>query len=416
MPLLKALRLPHIALLLVSQVLSAIGDYFYSIAVIWIAVKTSGSAAGLVAAAEGAAAFCFGLPGGIYADRWNRRITMIVVDLTRAVMVLTLPILALNGLLQFWHLVAVSFIIGAVGSLFDPALQASLSALSENDQGALQATNALMDITRRLARALGPTLVGLLVVFLPLEHLFTLDAVSFGVSALALLALGSRFAWKPVRAERQIRGVRGLLAEAGESLGGVMKSPGLRAALISSSLSSFTWSVTFIIGVPLLVARSLGNAIGLYGLIIGAYGVGNVLSNLIVGSLQIKRRVFTIYLGRLIIGLGFLFLAFASNVPMALLASFLASFGGPMGDIPEKMMIQELPAYQIGKVFGMFSTFEYVLYSLGLLVAVPLFALVNVRLGMAAGALLLLLVSLAGLAYTEIRAYVERSLQAKRST
>ncbi|HLG61084.1 MAG TPA: MFS transporter [Ktedonosporobacter sp.] len=164
MPLLKALRLPHIALLLVSQVLSAIGDYFYSIAVIWIAVKTSGSAAGLVAAAEGAAAFCFGLPGGIYVDRRNRRITMIVVDLTRAVMVLTLPILALTGRLQFWHLVAVSFVIGAVGSLFGPALQASLSALSENDQGTLQATNALMDITRRLARTLGPTLVGLLVI------------------------------------------------------------------------------------------------------------------------------------------------------------------------------------------------------------------------------------------------------------
>src|SRR6185312_13619776 len=84
MSFLKALRLPQIALLWTSQVLSAMGDYFYTIAVMWIAVKTSGSSAGFVAAAEAVAMFVFGLLGGVYADRWNRRITMIMVDAVRA--------------------------------------------------------------------------------------------------------------------------------------------------------------------------------------------------------------------------------------------------------------------------------------------------------------------------------------------
>src|SRR6266568_1233727 len=135
---LKALRLPHIALLWVGQVLSAIGDYFFTIAVMWLAVKTSGSEAGYVAAAEGVAVMLFGMVGGVYADRWNRRNSMIVVDVIRAMVVLVLPVLALNGLLQFWHLVVVAFVIGAVGSLFNPALQASLPALTRGDEGALQ--------------------------------------------------------------------------------------------------------------------------------------------------------------------------------------------------------------------------------------------------------------------------------------
>src|SRR6185312_6312102 len=68
---LKALRLPQIALLWTSQVLSAIGDYFYTLAVLWIAVKTSGSAAGLVAGAGALTTIAFGLFGGVFADRWN---------------------------------------------------------------------------------------------------------------------------------------------------------------------------------------------------------------------------------------------------------------------------------------------------------------------------------------------------------
>jgi len=200
----------HLAILWLSQVLSAMGDFFYLIAVMWIAVKVAGSGAGIVAAAEAGSMLLFGLLGGVYADRWNRRTTMIVVDVLRAIAVAILPILALTGTLQLWHLVIVAVVVGSLGALFDPALQASLPALSGNPQ-ILQATNGLMDITRRLARALGPSLAGVLIIFLPLAHFFTLDAISFAVSALAVFSLGRHFAWKPERSQDMIQGVKGLL-------------------------------------------------------------------------------------------------------------------------------------------------------------------------------------------------------------
>src|SRR6266699_1630514 len=66
---LKVLRLRHLAILWLSQVLSAIGDRFYVIAVTWMAVKIAGSAAGIVVAAEAGSMLLFGLPGGVYAER-----------------------------------------------------------------------------------------------------------------------------------------------------------------------------------------------------------------------------------------------------------------------------------------------------------------------------------------------------------
>lgn len=400
MQFLKALRLPQIALLWTGQVLSAIGDYFYTIAVMWIAVKISGSDAGFVAGAESIAIIVFGLLGGVYADRWNRRITMVSVDLVRAGVVMLLPLLALTGLLRFWHLVVVAVIIGSLGALFDPALQASLPILT-GDARTLQATNGLMDITRRLARTLGPSLAGLLVAFLPLAHFFTLDAVSFAISALAVFALGTRYAWKPSHAGKagpSGGGIKNVLREAAGGIRLVSAHRPLFWSLLAVGLSNLVWSIAFMIGVPLLVVHGLGNSVGAYGLIVGAYGVGNVLSNLVIGSLNVKRRILTIFLGKAILGLGFLLLAFSTSVPMALCASALAAVGGPMGDIMLLTMLQtDLPSDQIGKAYSLLMIVENGGGSLGLLIAVPFFVLVNISLGIALSAGLLLLTGIAGL-------------------
>lgn len=396
---LKVLRLRHLALLWVSQVLSAMGDYFYQIAVMWIAVKMVGGAAGIVVVAETGSRLLFGLLGGVYADRWNRRVTMIVVDLLRAMAVATLPFVALTGTLPLWYLVLVAVIVGSLGALFDPALQASLPALTADAQR-LQATNGLMDITRRLARMLGPSLAGVLIAFIPLTHFFTLDAISFGISAFTVFSLGRRYVWKALRGEYVLlaRGIRGTLKEIGGAFRLVQRHTLLLWAIIVNGLVAVVWGVAFIVGVPLLAANVLHGGVGAYGLIVGAYGVGNVASNLVVGSLRIGRRGLTIFLGKLILSLGFLLLANSINLWMALLCAAFAAIGGPMGDIIATTMIQtDLPADQIGKVFSLFMLVESAGLSLGLILAAPLYALMNVRMVIDLSALLELAVAVAGL-------------------
>ncbi len=399
---LKVLRLRHLALLWVSQVLSAMGDYFYQIAVMWIAVKMVGGAAGIVVVAETGSGLLFGLLGGVYADRWNRRTTMVTVDVLRAMAVATLPFVALAGTLPLWYLVIVAVIVGSLGALFDPALQASLPALT-GDAQTLQATNGLMDITRRLARMLGPSLAGVLIAFIPLTHFFTLDAISFGISALTVFSLGRRYAWKALCGEHgdevlPARGIAGILKEIGGAFRLVQRHTLLLWAIFANGLASVVWGVAFIVGVPLLAASALHGGVGAYGLIVGAYGVGNVASNLVVGSLRIRRRGLTIFLGKLILGLGFLLLANSMNLWMALFCAAFAAIGGPMGDIIATTMIQtDLPADQIGKVFSLFMLVGSAGLSLGLLLAAPLYALMDVRMVIDLSALLELIVAVAGL-------------------
>ena len=384
---LKVLRIRSLAVLWLSQVLSAMGDYFYQIAVVWIAVRQVGSGAGIVVAGETGSMLLFGLLGGVYADRWNRRLVMVTADVIRAIAVAALPVLALSGTLQLWHLVVVAVVVGSLSALFDPALQASLPTLTGNLQ-TLQAANGLMDVTRRLARVLGPSLAGLLAALMPLAHFFTLDAISFAISAAAVLSLGRRFAWKPLKSEAVQQGLNGIIGEIVGALRLVQAHQPLAWALVANGISNMLWSTAFIVGVPLLADRVLHGNVGAYGLIVGAYGVGNVVSNLVIGSITIRRRVVLMFVGKVILGAGFLLLASALALWMAMLAAAFAAIGGPMGDIIQLTMIQtDLPSNQVGKVYSLRMIIENAGSLLGLLLAVPLFAGVSVPLAIAACAL-----------------------------
>lgn len=411
MSFLKVLRQRHLAILWSSQVLSAIGDYLYSIAVIWIAVKVAGSAAGIVAAAQAGSALLFGLLGGVYADRWNRRKTMMIVDLARAAAVGVLPVLALTGTLRLWHLVIVAVIVGSLGALFDPALQASLPTLT-GDARILQAANGLMDVTRRLARALGPSLAGALIILFPLAHFFTLDAISFVISSLAVLSLGSHFAWKPEAQNGQASSLRGVAREIAGAIHLVRRHNSIAWMLITNWQVALAWSAAFSVGIPLLADHTLSGSVGVYGLIVGAYGVGNVISNLIIGSVTIQRRMVVMLLGRLIVGGGFLLMVSVPALPIALLGSALAATGGPMADIPLLLLIQtDLPSNQIGKVYSLSMVLEYGGSMLGLLLAIPLFRYLSPVLGIIICALAIATTSVVGLARFGFREPTAQSIE-----
>jgi MFS family permease len=407
----RVLRHRHLTILWISQVLSAMGNYFYEIAIMWMATKSMGGSAGIVIGAETTSMLIFGLLGGVYADRWNRRRVMIMVDLLRAGSVALLPLLAVTGTLQFWHFLVVAILIGGLGSLFDPALQASLPALTSDAQ-TLQATNGLMDITRRLARALGPSMAGVLIAVMPLPHFFTLDAVSFIISACAILSLGRHFVWKAEDKQMgkltDTQGIVRVLHDIGEGAQLMWAHRPLAWALITNGIINIAWSVAFIVGVPLLVHRVLSGNIAAYGFIVGAYGVGNVISTMVMSTMALRQRVSLIFLGKIIVGSGFLVLATARTIPVAMAGSALAALGGPMEDLMMLIMIQtELPARHVGKIYSVRMVLSSLGASLGFAVAIPAFAHLSVQVTIVLSAVIFLVTGLVGLLRFGIHPYRE---------
>lgn len=338
MSILKPLANRRIALVWGGVVISAIGDEFYSVAVLWLAIGMLGPDAGYLVAGQCIAVLLAGLFAGIWVEDWDRRRTMIGIDVLRAGSCL-IPVIAASLFApSIWYLVPVIIIVSGAKPIVDPALQASLRTLAA-DRQLFQATNGLFDATRRIARVSGPGLIALVGGAIPILHFFTLDAVSFLLSATAVaLALHSpRPTIRPVDAsglrQRVWNGVAG-------GFRAVRHHYLMQLALWAHGVASGAWYVAVILCVALKVQSELQLGVGAYGMIIAAYGVGNLLATIAVASLKFSQQGVFLFSGRLVAAVGYLGLGTAQSVEGMMAWTALAAMGAPISNIPFLNILQ----------------------------------------------------------------------------
>ena len=346
-PVLRPLRDPALALLWGGLATSAIGDQLFSVALAWIAVQALGTAAGYLTALQAAAILAVALLAGRWADRREHRRVMIAADLFRAAtLLLVIAAWMSRGSPPAWSLVLAVLALAGGSALFRPALQATPPEII-GDPAALPAANALLDTTERIARLLGPAIVGLLGTLLPLVHFVTLDAATFAVSAAAVAGIGRL---RPLTG-RDMPARQTMLAALARGFRAMRRHRVLGYALLSGPLLSGVWNATMFFGLPLLIAgtgRRGSAGLAAYGLVIACYGSTNLLTTLVVGGWQVPRhpawRVFgadALY-GAGILGIGgaALLLPPAWVLPGICAAAAVGAINGPLADIPLAVLRQ----------------------------------------------------------------------------
>lgn len=301
MKLFRPLLQRPVALLWGGLALSSIGDELFAIAVAWMAVQIAGTDASWLSALRGGAALAGALLGGIWAERWDHRRTMIGADLARAGLAL-IPMLAWAlDILSLWMLAVPVMLMMIVNSLFEPALRASLPRIvAAPDQ--LQAVNALFDAIIRVARVIGPMLAAAITLLIPLEHLFTLNSLTFLISAWAVMKLSTALPRQPVKVTSR----RAAFTAGWRSLIGRRQ---MQVVYVCAGLGNVAWSLGISIGMALAVVKYDIQGFGVrgfaaYGLIMGAYGCGNLISIFVVGNLHIRRLYGGFTFGSVVNGLG----------------------------------------------------------------------------------------------------------------
>ncbi|WP_330439401.1 MFS transporter [Micromonospora sp. NBC_00821] len=143
----------------------------------------------------------FGLLGGVYADRWDRRRTMALVDGVRAAVVAALAVVVALNRVSVLVLLVAAFLLATLGTLFDSASFALLPALVPAD--ALPRANGRLQAGSAVAGGfLGAPAAGVLFAVAPALP-FALDAVTFAAAAVLVLALSPRPAITTATARRR---------------------------------------------------------------------------------------------------------------------------------------------------------------------------------------------------------------------
>ncbi|MDR3606385.1 MAG: MFS transporter [Oligoflexia bacterium] len=380
MLLLKALRNRPIALLWSGQALSAIGDEIYRVALIWFAVTLIGADTGYLAAGQCASLLALGLIGGKWADHWNHRKTMIYVDALRGLIVL-LPVVLLpflsHPLPLLWF---VALTLSGLSAFFDPALQATLPSFSQ-DIETLQAATGLMGTTLRLARVIGPAIIGILSPFVSMIHFFTIDAFSFFTSAASIASLNRVSQIRHVRQKATPKPERQSFREAIVSGFRVAQaSPGMMFVLLTKGILGGSWMLAFNLGLALLAHKIAPKDPRVFGLIIAFYGIGNVVSALILGNQRRHRPALILFAGYVWMGIGFILMALSPSLLLILLSSALAAIGGPLNDLPFFDLVQaRFQIADIPKIFRLRMVLETGATLVCMLASPMLFRVLNVE-------------------------------------
>lgn len=326
---LAVLRQRNFALLWLGGLVSLAGDWILITALPFYLYERTGSALATSAwlMAYLAPAALLGSVAGVFADRWDRRRTMIACNLARGAFLPLILLARTDGLL--WLVYAVAVVEAALGAFFGPAENALLPTLVGEEK--LIPANALNALNNNLARLIAPPIGGVLFGLVGLPGVVLVDSASFLLAG-ALIALmsvspaatnprdaapttGARATWSAVW--RDWRGGLGLIRR--ERL--------IAAVFAVVGIATFADSMNSALLVPFVDTVLRAGAQG-FGWLLTVQAIGGLLASAVVGHAEralSPARLLSLSL----LGIGLMSLTLVAFPSLALALAFSALGGIP---------------------------------------------------------------------------------------
>ncbi|HEY1316591.1 MAG TPA: MFS transporter [Gaiella sp.] len=366
-----------------AHTVSLFGDQISLLAIPLVAVLTLDASAadmGYLTAVALAPNLLFALHAGAWVDRrGKRRITMIVCDVGRAALLVSVPVAYAFDALGFVQLYAVAFGAGALSVVFNVA-DASLFQTIVPRRRFVEASS-LLNGSRAFSFVAGPTVAGFLVRAVTAPGALVADALSFLCSG----ALLGRIRPEEPQADGEQEGITfGLRWIAG--------SPIIRASLFATATINFFNFVFWALFV-LYATRTLGVSPGTLGVVLGAGAIGGLVGS--VAATPVSRRIGigpTLLLGCFVFTAPFLLVPLAGGPdPVVLACLFLAELGSGFGvmllDISAGAIFAAvIPMRLRARVSGAYTFMNYGVRVLGSLLGGLLGSTIGVRPTLAIGA------------------------------
>ena len=347
----------NFALLWGGQAVSNVGDFvFQTTLVLWIAAIIAKGQSWAPLAVSGVLLatfipiFLVGPIAGVFVDRWEKRHTMLAMDATRAVLIALLLLntgilsLSIGGQLGFIY--AVVFLESACSQFFNPSRFAFIGDVVDEQHRAR--ASGLGQVTLNLAIVIGPPLAAPLLFAFGVQWALIINALSFVVSFLAILAVRS-----PQLARSGTADKASFFGELVSGLRFFISNRVLTTILISIVIAVLGAGCFNALNI-FFVTQNLHTSANLYGLIDGIFGGGAILGA-ILGSAIVRRlgtaRVFWLFI--LVLGVVFLVYARLTNFALALAGALLIGLSNaPINVAVGPLILHVTPREYIGRVMA----------------------------------------------------------------
>ncbi len=277
----RALRHRNFRLFFGGQTISLTGTWMTRIATSWLVYRLTGSALllGTVSFAGQIPAFLFAPFAGVWVDRLDRRQVLVWTQTLAMIQSFLLAALTLSGHITISLILILSVMQGVVNAFDMPGRQAFMVEMV-GDRADLGNAIAINSSMVNMARLIGPSLAGMLIAVTSEGWCFLVDGISYIAVIASLLMM-------QLNATAIQRRATSMLTELKEGWSYVVGFLPIRTILMLFAVVSLM-GMPFVVLMPIFAARVLHGGPHTLGFLMGAMGVGALISAL---SLAMRRSV-----------------------------------------------------------------------------------------------------------------------------
>jgi MFS family permease len=353
----RALRHRNFRLFFAGQLISVTGTWMQSVAQGWLLGTLVGwdkaiVYIGLLGAVQFLPVLVLGLFGGIIADVWPKKRTVMATQAAAGILALVLGVLVYFNLVQVWHVFVLAFLLGLVNVVDMPARQAFVVEMVGGDDVANAV--ALNSAVFNGARIVGPAIGGILIALFGTAGCFILNGLSYGAVVIGLLAMRDS-ELLPAARMAMPRSLGEIRSGLGEGLRYVSRTPLVLLAITVIGLVS-TFGMNFNVVLPVMAARVLNAGPEGNGALYAAMGAGALTSALVVATLA-RPRLRMLVMGGVVLGVSEFVLAGTTSFPIAIGATYFAGVGAIATAISANTLVQiTVPGALRGRVMSVYTT------------------------------------------------------------
>jgi MFS transporter, DHA3 family, macrolide efflux protein len=215
---------------------------------------------------------------GVLADRYDRRLLMVLGDSLSAIGLVYILICMLSGEAQLWQICVGVTISSVFSSLLDPAYKATVTDLLTEEQ--YTKASGLVQVAGSAKFLISPIIAGFLLTVSDIKLLLVIDICTFFVTVTSALAVRRGLVSK------KNEQTQSFFHEFKDGWRAVSKNRGVLVLVMMTSVLTFYLGIIETLSIPMLLTFTNSSVIGTVETIVAT---GMLVSSVIIGFLPIKK-------------------------------------------------------------------------------------------------------------------------------
>jgi len=285
---------------------------------------------------------------GVMVDRHNRKLMMMMSDLTAGLGTIAILLLQAFGILEVWHLYAAAVLQGLGNAFQWPAYSAAISTMIPKEQ--YGRANGMMSLIEMGPGILAPMLAGALLPVIHLTGILSLDVVTF---VLAISILFFVHIPQPARTAEGAQGQGTIFKEAVFGFRYIFARPSLLGLQLVFFFGNLCAGIAYTLVAPMILLRTGNDSVSL-GLVQSAGAIGGVVGGVAMSAWGgFKRRVHGVLAGWMMSGFFFSLMGLGTSLSLWMAASVLSTILVPLINGSNQAIWQAKVAPDVqGRVFS----------------------------------------------------------------